>query len=103
MNIKSDYGRGIISTDIVGINNCEMKQMCELKDRIVDVLNSHKPEAKEKKYISDDDLKLMRAILHVFTKEYSNTYSSAFDDAMKELNAPEKKEENAPETPQEQE
>ena len=84
MKIISNCERAIVSTDVRGINNKEMRQMFELKNRINDVLVSHKPEAKEKKYISDDDLKLMHAILSVFTEEYSNTQTSAFDDFLKE-------------------
>lgn len=75
------------------INMKELRQMHELKTRIEDVLKSHAPESKEKKYIDDDDLKLMRAILHVFTKEYSATQTSAFDDALKELEKPVEQEE----------
>lgn len=82
LKFKKDYG--VVSTNVLDINNREMRQMFELKNRINDVLDSHKPEAKEKKYISDDDLKLMGAILSVFTKEYSSTQTSAFDDFLKE-------------------
>lgn len=74
----------VSGVDVRDINNREMRQMHELNTRIIDVLNSHKPEAKEKKYISDDDLKLMHAILSVFTKEFKNTQTSAFDDFLKE-------------------
>lgn len=84
MKIISNREYALCSTDIRGVNNYEMRQMHELKIRIQDVLNSHKAEAKEKKYVSDDDLKLMHSILSVFTKEYSNTQISAFDDFLKE-------------------
>ena len=79
METKKNYGEAIISVDILGINGTEMRQMSELNNRIVDVLDSHKPEAKEKKYISDNDLKLMHAVLSVFTKEYTNAAKSEFD------------------------
>lgn len=84
MEIKTIEKYAVAATDIKGINNKEMRQMHELKNRIDDVLISHKPDSTEKKYISDDDLKLMHAILSVFTKEYSNTQTSAFDDFLKE-------------------
>ena len=100
LKFKKDYG--IVSTDVRDINNREMRQMFELKNRINDVLDSHKPEAKEKKYISDDDLKLMRAILSVFTREYSSTQTSAFDDELKAIDEEEKNAEKTPETPQEE-
>jgi len=91
MKIKGNKSYGIVSTDVMDINNKEMNQMFELNNRINDVLDSHKPEAKEKKYISDDDLKLMSAILSVFTKEYSSTQTSAFDDFLKEQEKPAEK------------
>lgn len=84
MKIKSDKTYAIVGTTIEDINNKEMRQMHELNLRIKEVLDSHKPEAKEKKYINDDDLKLMHAILSVFTKEYSSTQNSAFDDFLAE-------------------
>lgn len=85
MKIKSEKSYAIVGTTICDINNREMRQMFELKNRINDVLASHKPEAKEKKYIGDDDLKLASAILSVFTKEYSSTQTSAFDDELKAM------------------
>ena len=88
MKIQSNREYCLASTDVRGINNKEMRQMHELNNRIEDVLASHKPESKEKKYISDDDLKLMYAILSVFTKEYKSTQTSAFDDFLKEQDKP---------------
>lgn len=88
MVIKSNREMCICTTDVRDINNKEMRQMHELNNRIKDVLDSHKPETKEKKYINDDDLVLMHAILSVFTKEYKNTQTSAFDDFLNELNKP---------------
>lgn len=88
MVIKSNREYALTSTDVRDINNKEMRQMHELNLRIKDVLDSHKPESKEKKYISDDDLQLMYAILSVFTIEYSSTQTSTFDDFLNKLNKP---------------
>lgn len=88
MKIKGNKSYGIVSTDIIDVNNKEMQQMFELKNNIKSVLDSHKPDSKEKKYISDDDLKMMHAILSVFTKEYESTQVSAFDDFLKEAEKP---------------
>lgn len=88
MKIKGNEAYGIVSTDVMDINNKEMQQMHELKNNIKSVLDSHKPDSKEKKYINDDDLKLMYAILSVFTKEYESTQTSAFDDFLKEVEKP---------------
>lgn len=101
LKFKKDYG--VVSTDVRDINNREMRQMFELKNRINDVLASHKPNSKKKKYISDDDLKLTSAILRVFTREYAATQTSAFDDELKDIDEEEKSTEKTPETPQEEE
>ena len=84
MTIKSITSTGVVGYDIMDVNLNEMRQMAELKDRINDVLVSHAKDSKEKKYINDDDLKLMHAVLSVFTKNYSNGTSSAFDEFLKE-------------------
>lgn len=96
MKVISNREYALSSTDVRDINNREMRQMYELKNRIKDVLDSHKPDSKEKKYINDDDLKLMHAILSVFTKEYSSTQNSAFDDFLAEQ---EKQAEKSVDTP----
>lgn len=95
MNIKKRTSIGVVGYDIDSVSLNEMRQMHELKEHINNVLVSHKPEAKEKKYVSDDDLKFMYAILSVFTKEYTNDSSSAFDNFLKE----EAEKENKPESP----
>jgi len=83
MKIKSNKEYAIASMDILGVNEREMRQMHELKTRVKNVLDSHKDENKKNEYLSDEDLKLVHAILSVFTKEYANTQSSAFDDFLK--------------------
>lgn len=90
MNIKSNKSYGIVGYNIEDVNLNEMRQMAELKDKINDVLKSHAKDSKEKKYVNDDDLKLMSAILSVFTKDYESTKESAFDDYLKELAKQEK-------------
>ena len=85
MKIISNCEYAIASTDVRNINNKEMRQMHELKTRIKEVLDSHKKESEKKEYINDEELSMMHAILCVFTKEYSSTQTSAFDDMLKEL------------------
>lgn len=84
MNIKKQTSIGVVGYDIDGVNLNEMRQMAELKNKINDVLKSHAKDSKEKKYVNDNDLKLMHAILSVFTKNYENATTSAFDDFLKE-------------------
>lgn len=87
MIIKSNREYCLASTDVHDINNKEMRQMHELNNRIKSVLDSHKEGSEKREYINDDDLNLMHAILSVFTKEYANTQTSAFDDFLKEQDA----------------
>jgi len=88
MKIISNREFALTSTDVRGINNKEMRQMHELNNRIKSVLDSHKEGSEKREYINDDDLNLMHAILSVFTREYSSTQTSAFDDFLAEQDKP---------------
>jgi hypothetical protein len=88
MKIISNREFALTSTDVRGINNKEMRQMHELNNRIKSVLDSHKEGSEKREYINDDDLNLMHAILSVFTKEYADTQTSAFDDFLAEQDKP---------------
>lgn len=84
MNIKSNESYGVVSYNIEDVNLNEMRQMAELKDKINNVLESHAKDSEKRKYVNDDDLKLMHAVLSVFTKDYKNNTESAFDAFLKE-------------------
>lgn len=86
MKIVSNREYAVASTDVRDINNKEMRQMHNLNKRIIDVLASHEKDSEKREYISDEDLNLMHAILSVFTKDFSSTQTSAFDDFLKEEN-----------------
>lgn len=81
---KSDYG--VVATTISNVNNNEMRTMCSLKEKIENVLNTHK-DGQKKEYLSDDDLLLLHAVLHVFTRDFETNSTNAFEDALKELNS----------------
>ena len=80
-----------------------MRQMCELEQRIAEVLFSHinKVDANgntiKPQYLNDDELRMMRAILYTFTRSYQDVNSSSFDTTLKEL----KEQETAAITPDE--
>lgn len=88
MKIILNREYALVSADVRGINNREMRQMFELNDRIKAVLDSHKENSEKREYISDDDLKLMHAILSVFTRDYANTQESEFDKFLAEQDKP---------------
>lgn len=94
MNIKKNTSIGVVSYDICSVNLNEMRQLTELKNRINSILISHAKDSEKKEYISDNDLKLMRAILCIFTKEYADNQTSVFDDFLKAEEEKEKKPES---------
>ena len=85
MKIKSEKSYGIVGTTICDINNREMRQMVELRDRIAHVLQTHSDEKLKNEYLTDDELEMAMTILMVFTREFEINDTSAFDDALKEL------------------
>lgn len=91
MVTKENYGKAIVSVDVLDINAVEMRQMCELEQRIAEVLFSHinKVDANGKaikpQYLNDDELRMMRAILYTFTNGHRAATSSSFDATLKEL------------------
>lgn len=97
MKTNVNYGKAIVSVDVLDINAVEMRQMCELEQRIAEVLFSHinKVDANgntmKKQYLSDDELRMIRAILYTFTKGYQTSMLSAFDTTLKELKEQEPK------------
>lgn len=97
MKTKTNYGQAVVSVDILDINAVEMRQMCELEQRIAEVLFTHinKVDANgntmKKQYLSDDELRRMRAILYTFTRDYKSSTESAFDTTLKELKEQEPK------------
>lgn len=83
MRINSKRGFGVISTSIEEINNVEMRQMVEMKQKVKRILDSHKDNEK-KEYISDDDLTIIFAMLSVFTEgQEDEWFTSSFDDFLK--------------------
>ena len=83
MKINTKQGYGIVATNIEGINNVEMSQMVEMRQKVKRVLDSHKGNGK-KEYISDSDLTTIFAMLSVFTQgQEDDVNTSAFDDFLK--------------------
>lgn len=105
MTTKENYGKAIVSVDVLDINSVEMRQMCELEQRIAEVLFSHinKVDANGKaikpQYLNDDELRMMRAILYTFTKGHQTVSSSSFDATLKELKEQEPKPQSKHRTP----
>lgn len=86
MNIKTITGKAVLTTSIEELNGREMRQMYEMRKRIETVLKSHKNKEEKKQYLNDDELKLIHAILYVFTKHMGDSLESEFDKAIEQLN-----------------
>lgn len=95
MEIKLNKDFGVVSTSLT-VTNREMDELCEMKERVIRVLNTHNDEKAKNKYLSDTELKMLHAILHALTKEYDFSRVSAFHDTYDELYS----KKDAPETPQ---
>lgn len=97
MTTRENYGKAIVSVDVLDINSVEMRQMCELEQRIAEVLFSHINKVDingnpiKKQYLNDNELRLMRAILYTFTKGNQTSMLSTFDTTLKELKEQEPK------------
>ena len=96
MEIKANEKWGINSFDILGLNVSEFQTLCELKTRIKNVLETHKDEKKKNEYLSDDELKMIHAVLHVFTRDHAFKVTNTFEDALKALNKPVEKKPTIP-------
>lgn len=90
MKTSKNYGDGLVSVDVYDINMTEVKQMLDLNDRICEVLINHMQKDEKRVYISDNDLKLMSAILRVFTKDCAIESSSSFNNELKQMDEEEK-------------
>lgn len=87
MNIKTITGKAVLATSIEELNSREMRQMYEMRKRIETVLKSHENKDEKKQYLNDDELKLIHAILYVFTKHIGDSLESEFDKAIEQLDA----------------
>ena len=86
MKIRTFSGSAVLATSIEELNGREMRQMFEMRKRIETVLKSHE-DGKKKQYLNDDELKLIHAILYVFTKHMGDSLESEFDKAIEQLDA----------------
>lgn len=71
----------ITQTNILGINNNEVRFMQEMNNRVKEVLFSHKVPQGKKLYLTDDDLLGITAILSTLTKGCKFNEKNEFADA----------------------
>lgn len=85
MKTSKNYGKGIVSLDILDLNMVEVRQMTQMTKRIADVLSSHNDKEAKNQYLSDSELELIYAMLVTFTKDVELESKSAFDETLKEI------------------
>lgn len=85
MATKAIRGEGIISYSIEGLTPREFEQLCEMRTRVHEVLESHKHRSEKKVYLTDDELFLIEAMLEVLTGALAVIETSNFDRLKKNL------------------
>lgn len=79
MKQQKNYGEGVVSYDIFDISNVEMSQICEMRNRVGEVIANHMTKSEKKIYLDDSELVKVWAILSVLTKDAANHSVSEFD------------------------
>lgn len=85
MVTKAIRGEGITSYCIENLTPHEFEQMCEMRTRVHEVLESHKHKSEKKVYLTDDELFTIEAMLNVLTGPYTVVGTSEFDKMKKSL------------------
>lgn len=85
MVTKAVKGEGVKSYCIEDLTPREMEQMCEMRFRIHEILESHKSASEKRMYLSDDELFVIEAMLQVLTGPYTVRTTSDFDNMKKQL------------------
>lgn len=84
MWFRSETAEAVTSYDICNVTTTEIRQMATMRDRVENILNSHRDKDAKKQYLSDDELERIWAILSVLTDNYSGNTDTAFDAFLKE-------------------
>ena len=85
MVTKAIRGEGIKSYCIEGLTPREFEQLCEMRARVYEVLESHKSTSEKRTYLTDDELFTIEAILQTLTGPYTVVETSDFDRMKKSL------------------
>lgn len=85
MQINKQTGEGIVSYSINDLTPLEMHELCVMRKRIYQVIESHQKNSKKKEYLSDDELITLVSILSTLTQGCSSLEESAFSKHRREI------------------
>lgn len=98
MYTQQETGEGVIAYHVMNLTPLEMHELCVMRKRIYQVLESHQKDSK-KEYLSDDELITIAAMFGTLTSGCATLEESSFSkhrkcvvDALKDLK------ESAPQT-----
>ena len=78
MKVNKVIGEGAVAYDVNGLTPLEMHELCSMRKRIYQVLESHHKDSKKKEYLSDDELITLVSMLGVLTQGCSTLEESSF-------------------------
>ena len=85
MTINKQTGEGIVSYSINDLTPLEMHELCAMRKRIYQVIESHQKDSKKKEYLSDDELITLVSMIGVLTQGCSTLEESSFSKHRKEV------------------
>lgn len=92
MKVNKIIGEGAVAYDVIGLTPLEMHELCSMRKRIYQVLESHHEGSKKKEYLSDDELVTLVSMISVLTQGCGTLEESSFTkqrkyivDALKDL------------------
>lgn len=85
MQINKQTGEGIVSYSINDLTPLEMHELCVMRKRIYQVLESHHKYSKKKEYLSDDELITLVSMIGTLTQGCGPLEESAFSKHHKEI------------------
>ena len=92
MKIDKIIGEGAVAYNVIGLTPLEMHELCSMRKRIHQVIESHHKDSKKKEYLSDDELITIVSMFGVLTQGCSTLEESSFTnhrkcivDALKDL------------------
>lgn len=78
MKIDKIIGEGAVAYNAIGLTPLEMHELCSMRKRIYQVIESHHKDSKKKEYLSDDELITIVSMFGVLTQGCSTLEESSF-------------------------
>lgn len=85
MQISKQTGEGIVSYSINDLTPLEMHELCVMRKRIYQVIESHQKNSRKKEYLSDDELITLVSMIGTLTQGCATLEESSFSKHRKEV------------------